>query len=173
MTSKVAITLTKVYPAAYIREKLVMAQELVAAGSALVSQNPVGWLRRAIEEDYQPPRNTVRPTQPTGTKSQESKGIPEEQKRAQNIIIPPPVELPQPDSQTEMIWHKIIEHLGEAETRLTEAMLLEVTDTKAMILVPNPALRTWLEHRMYGQIAKAIKGVVGKDLDLQFVAATG
>jgi hypothetical protein len=29
----------------------------------------------------------------------------------------------------------------------------------------------WLERRMYGQIANAMIGVLGKDLDLQFVAA--
>jgi hypothetical protein len=29
----------------------------------------------------------------------------------------------------------------------------------------------WLERRMYREICNAIKGVLGKDLDLQFVAA--
>jgi DNA-binding transcriptional ArsR family regulator len=48
------------YPAAYIREKLAMAKGLVASGSALISQNPAGWLRRAIEEDYSPPRTVER-----------------------------------------------------------------------------------------------------------------
>jgi phage replication O-like protein O len=178
MTTSAVTTLMQRYPAAYIREKLRMAQELVAAGSALVTKNPVGWLRRAIEEDYQPPRNTVRPTPPTGTKRQERQETPEEQKRAQNSITQS-VELPQPDSQTELIWHKTVEQLtdvlprGEAETRLIGVMLLEVTDTQAVILVPNQALRTWIERRMYGQIAKALKRVVGKDLDLQFVTRHG
>jgi chromosomal replication initiation ATPase DnaA len=53
--------------------------------------------------------------------------------------------------------------------RLTGTALIEVTDTKARIRVPNPHAVVWLERRMYGQIAKAIKGVLGKDLDLQFV----
>jgi hypothetical protein len=34
---------------------------------------------------------------------------------------------------------------------------------------PVPAL-LWLERRMYQQISSAMKGVLGKDLDLQFVA---
>jgi hypothetical protein len=59
--AKSAVTkLMQDYPAAYIREKLEMGQGLVAAGSALVSQNPAGWLRRAIEEDYAPPRISQR-----------------------------------------------------------------------------------------------------------------
>ena len=55
--AKAAVTkLTQDYPVAYIREKLAIAQGLVAAGSRLVSQNPAGWLRRAIEEDYTLPK---------------------------------------------------------------------------------------------------------------------
>jgi hypothetical protein len=175
MTPTVAHSLAQTYPAAYITEKLHMTHGLLAAGSALVAKNPVGWLRRAIEEDYQPPRNTGRPTPPSGTKSQERKGIHEEQKRAQNSIITPPVELPHPDRQTEMIWQKTVEQLkdvlprGEAATRLTGTMLLTVTDTQALIFVPTPTARVWLERRLYQQIRCAIKGIINTDVDLQFV----
>jgi hypothetical protein len=55
MTTSAITKLVQDYPAAYIREKLEMAKGLVAAGSCLVSQNPAGWLRKAIEEDYAPP----------------------------------------------------------------------------------------------------------------------
>jgi hypothetical protein len=41
-----------------------------------------------------------------------------------------------------------------------------------MIGVPNRFAIPWLERRLYGQIVKAMKGVVGKDLDLQFIAAS-
>jgi phage replication O-like protein O len=169
MTKPAVTALIERCPAPYITEKLRMTHDLLAEGSALVAKNPVGWLRRAIEEDYKPPRNTRGPTPASGTKSQEHTGIPEEQKKEHNIIITPPRELPQPDSQTEMIWQKTVEHLGEAKTRLTGVMLLEVTDTKAVIFVPNPAVRTWLERRLYQQIRHAIKGVIGMDVDLHFV----
>jgi hypothetical protein len=73
-------------------------------------------------------------------------------------------------------WEKTVEQLkqdltaGEAEARLTGTTLVEVTDTKALIFVPNRFTIPWLERRLYGQIAKAMKAVVGKDLDLQFVS---
>jgi hypothetical protein len=73
-------------------------------------------------------------------------------------------------------WEKTVEQLksdlpvGETAARLTGTTLIEVTDTKALIFVPNRYAIPWLERRLYGQIAKAIKGVVGKDLDLQFVS---
>jgi hypothetical protein len=175
MTTSAVTALMQRYPASYIREKLHMAQELVAEGSALVAKNPVGWLRRAIEEDYQPPRTTVRPTPSSGIKRQERTGIPEAQQRAENSIITQPVELPKPDSQTEIVWQKTVEQLkdvlprGEAETRLTGTILLTVTDTQAVIFVPNPAARTWLERRFYQQIRCALKGVIGTDVDLHFM----
>jgi hypothetical protein len=80
--------------------------------------------------------------------------------------------------ENETVWQKTREKiqedlsLGESATRLTGTTLIEVTDTKAKIRVPNPTALVWLERRMYGQICKALKGVVGKDLDLQFIAAS-
>jgi chromosomal replication initiation ATPase DnaA len=63
--------------------------------------------------------------------------------------------------------------LGETEARLAGTALVEVTDTKALIFVPNRFAIPWLESRLYGQIVKAMKGVVGKELDLQFVTSCG
>jgi hypothetical protein len=80
--------------------------------------------------------------------------------------------------ENQTIWEKTIEQLREAqpledvEARLTGTTLIEVTDTAALIFVPNRTAGAWLERRLYGQIAKAIKGVFGKDLDLQFIAAS-
>jgi hypothetical protein len=76
------------------------------------------------------------------------------------------------------VWSKALEQLkealplGEAEARLRGTTLVQVTDTAARILVPSGFALAWLERRLYGQIANAIKGVLGKDLDLQFIAAS-
>jgi hypothetical protein len=77
-------------------------------------------------------------------------------------------------------WDKALEQLraelsweeSGAAGRLAGATLIEVTETAATIFVPNPNAVAWLERRLYGQIAKAMKGVLGKDLDLQFIAAS-
>jgi hypothetical protein len=80
--------------------------------------------------------------------------------------------------ENETVWQKTIENLQadlpreEAATRLTGSTLIEVSDTRARIGVPNPFAIAWLERRLYGQIAKAMKWVVGKDLDLQFVTCS-
>jgi hypothetical protein len=79
------------------------------------------------------------------------------------------------DRENETVWQKTVENLQadlpqkEVAARLTGTTLIEVTDTAARIGVANPNALVWLERRLYGQIAKAIKGVLGRDLDLQFV----
>jgi hypothetical protein len=81
------------------------------------------------------------------------------------------------DRENQDTWDKALEQvkkdlpLGETAARLAGTALLEVTETAARIFVPNRLAIPWLERRLYGQIAKAIKGVVGKDLDLQFVTS--
>jgi hypothetical protein len=81
------------------------------------------------------------------------------------------------DRENQETWDKTLEQvrndlpLGETEARLAGTTLIEITDTAALIGVPNRFAIPWLERRLYSQIAKAMKGVVGKDLDLQFVPA--
>jgi len=78
--------------------------------------------------------------------------------------------------ENQKTWDKALEQvkndlpLGETAARLAGTTLIEVTGTVARIGVANPCAIAWLERRLYGQIAKAMKGVVGKDLDLQFIS---
>jgi hypothetical protein len=77
--------------------------------------------------------------------------------------------------ENQLLWQQAVEQvkadlpIEEAEARLTGTTLIEVTDTAARIGVNNPFAIAWLERRMYGQISKALKEIVGKDLDLQFM----
>jgi hypothetical protein len=104
--------------------------------------------------------------------------------RAQNVTTPDThrenntenKERERTSRENQIIWNKAVEQLKEAqpleavEARLNGTALLEVTETAATISVPSRTAVAWLERRLYSQIAKAIKGTVGKDLDLQFVA---
>jgi transcription initiation factor IIE alpha subunit len=80
------------------------------------------------------------------------------------------------DRENQTIWENAREQvkkdlpLGETADRLAGTALIAVTETVATISVPTRTAVAWFERRLYGQIAKAIKGTVGKDLDLQFVA---
>ena len=57
MSKAAANKLARSYPEAHIVDKLELAQWLVDTESSLVAKNPAGWLRKAIEEDYTPPKN--------------------------------------------------------------------------------------------------------------------
>jgi hypothetical protein len=170
-----------------------MAKGLVAAGSRLVSQNPAGWLRRAIEEDYTLPKTSERHRQRPGREKKHAKltqvksreqHIPEEESQPAQTVATEPVQWPQKEAEktdqreNQATWNKALEQVksdlppGETEDRLAGTALLEVIETKATIGVANPFAIPWLERRLYGQIAKAMKGVLGKDLDLQFIAAS-
>jgi hypothetical protein len=80
------------------------------------------------------------------------------------------------DREKQATWEKTVEQvkkdlpLGETEARLAGTTLIEVTDTRALIFVPNRFAIPWLERRLYGQITKAMQGVLGKHLDLQFIS---
>jgi hypothetical protein len=82
------------------------------------------------------------------------------------------------DRENQTIWENAREQitkdlpLGETTDRLSGTRLIEVTETKAVIFVPNRFAIPWFERRLYSQIAKAMKGIVGKDLDLQFIVAS-
>jgi hypothetical protein len=88
------------------------------------------------------------------------------------------IETEKTDRKNQETWDKTVEQvkkdlpLGETADRLKGTTLIEVTDTTATILVPNRTALPWFERRLYGQIAKAMKAVVGKDVDLQFIAAS-
>jgi hypothetical protein len=79
------------------------------------------------------------------------------------------------DRENQETWEKTVEQLksdlpiGETAARLTGTTLIEVTDTSALIFVPNRFAIPWLERRLYGQIQKAMKSVLERDVDLQFV----
>jgi hypothetical protein len=81
------------------------------------------------------------------------------------------------DRENQKTWEKIVEQVkfglpvGELEARLTGTTLIEVTDTSALIFVPNRFTIPWLERRLYGQIQKAMKRVLERDVDLQFVTS--
>src|ERR687895_61534 len=79
--------------------------------------------------------------------------------------------------ENQKTWDKALEQvkidlpLGETEARLTGTTLIEVTDTSALIFVPNRFTIPWLERRLYGQIQQAMKSVLERDVDLQFVTS--
>jgi hypothetical protein len=181
------------YPIEYIQAKLAMVQRLLATKSC---QNAAGWLRKAIEEDYtatKPRRalTSLRTTKPNKIPIPAIEPTLEEEVVAnldqgdsyQPLVGHPPPEdknimanWPQRDDEAnQQIWGKVVDNMkqnlpiGELERRLSGTSLLGMTDTAAYIGIKDQANCIYLERHFYREILRAMKGVTGKYLDLQFV----
>jgi hypothetical protein len=182
-----AAKLLRDYPVAYIREKVAMAEELVARGSALISQNPAGWLRRAIEEDYQPPRErqafrrnhrfrhkthkaTTDPKQQQPGATQSSENEPEHAGSEHEAIG---------STSSRQVWHTALTILKEQmpapafATWVKDTVLLGIGNGVARIKVSSTLAASWLERMLYWRIIRALSDVLPERevTDVQFVTA--
>ncbi len=188
ISKKQAVRLAKKYPAQYVLEKLELTQWLVEEKSPLISKNPQGFLVKALEDDYKPPiqykGKSAKASQPRESEEQEARLAAQEEYRkgkeeARQRLLEehPPQPIKGTEHTTESAWSKVLATLQEQvspanfNSWLKDTALLQVTDTAAHIAVPNRFAGSLLERRLYREIANAIKGILGKDLDLQFVAA--
>jgi hypothetical protein len=79
--------------------------------------------------------------------------------------------------ENETVWQQIREKvqeglpIGDSAAQLSGTTLIDVTDTTALIFVANRFAIPWLERRLYDQIQKAMKRVLGRDVDLQFMTS--
>jgi hypothetical protein len=188
ISKKQALRLAKKYPAQYVLEKLELTQWLVEKKSPLVSKNPQGFLVKALEDDYKPPiqykSKSTKATQPRESEEQEARLAAQEEYRkdkeeARQRLLEehPPQPIKGTEHTTESAWSKALASLQEQVSPavfyswLKDTLLLQVTDTAARIGVPNRYAIAWLERKMYREISNAMKGILGKDLDLEFVVA--
>jgi hypothetical protein len=79
--------------------------------------------------------------------------------------------------ENQTIWDNAVAQVtkdlpvGERADWHAGTTLLAVTETAATVFVPNRTAIAWVERRLYRRIQKALTGVVGRDVDLQFVTS--
>ena len=192
ISKSAATQLSADYPEELILDKLNLAQWLVSTGSPAVSKNPAGWLRKAIEEDYTPPRNyessrdkkekSARAAQIAEREAKERGLMTAEYNRVraeskEQLLQKFPPEPVGEGMTTHTAWEQVLDNLkeevGEAnyETWLKDTVLLEVSDSAAKIVVASPFAVAWIERRLYKPIKGTLKDVLKRDVDLQFVPA--
>jgi hypothetical protein len=134
-------------------EKIQSAQNAVSQKAQNVSTDPPQWQQNVPKEQWQ----NVAAADTYRDNNTENK------------------EIEKTSRENQTIWGNALEEvkkdlpLGETAARLAGTTLIEVTETAALIGVPNRSFIPWFERRLYGQIARAMKAVVGKDVDLQFI----
>lgn len=188
-----ATKLAQDYPEELILEKLSLAQWLTSTGAPAVSKNPSGWLRKAIEEDYAPPKNFESPREKKA-KSEEDVRLAERETKERQVMEAEfhrvraetkeqlleqyPAKPVGGGLDTHSAWElalgRLKDEVGLAsyETWLKDTVLLSVTDRVAEIAVASPYIGAWIERKLYKEIAGTLKKVLSKDLDLRFLTIT-
>jgi hypothetical protein len=191
LSKSAADKLAKNFPEELILKKLDLAQWLVNTGSPTIARNPAGWLRKAIEDDYPPPRNykearkkkdqSGSTTQDEEHEVKERRGIEAEFRRGkaqakEQLLQEFP---PRPVGEgltTHTAWELALANLkglvglADYETWLKDTVLMEVKGRAARIAAGTPYRVAWIERRLYQPISSTLSNILKRDLDLQFVA---
>jgi hypothetical protein len=186
ITKNQAQKLAKAYPQAYILEKLQMVKFLAESQDPLVSKNPQGFLVKALEDDYKPPARYQRKAQQDKEaeerqqreeREQQERVAAREQAREQLQQEHPPQPIAGTEHTTETVWAKTLEALqqqvpqGTYLTWLKDTLLLRLEENTAFVMVESHLAREYLERRLFGLIARALKQVLGYPVDVEFVVA--
>ena len=180
------------YPEEYITDKLALTQWLVDQGSPLVTKNPAGWLRKAIEEDFKPPKDYENPSERKVRSDRAAKISKAE--AAQRLLAEqeyqkakeeatknvrenhPPEQVGQDGLTTEDAWNLTLKRLKEQlpaptyQTWIKDTLLVSVAGQAAHVLVPNQLTAQWLERRLYQSVARTLGDVIHQDVDVVFVS---
>lgn len=191
ITENTARRLANNYPEDYLVDKMALAQWLVDQGSPLIAKNPAGWLRKAVEEDFKPPKDyetpserkvkTERQAKIARAEAEQRKKADEEYRLAKEVAVArikegrPPEPVGKDGLTTESAWNLTLNRLQEKVTRTTyetwlkDTVLLRLTGKTAQVLVPNQITVKYLDHHYQG-ICRTLSDVIHQDVEVLFIA---
>lgn len=157
------------FPATYILEKLSQVKAMVEAGSPLVSRNPQGYLRRAIEEDYTSPGRFGAAEAKVGCLAKTPGWNTEKghRRKAKRALLPV--------GELVQIWQRALAFLrlkvsrANYEVWLQDTVLLHVDEAETLVGCPTVLQRDWLEDRMRSLVRRALAEVLGHDVEVAFI----
>jgi len=189
ITETIANRLSKKYPEEHITDKLAVAQWLVDQSSPLVRKNPAGWLKTAIEDDFDPPKDYEPPsarkakTEKQAAQAEERREAEEDFRRAQEEIHKrirenhPPEPIGEQGLTTESAWALTLQKMEILVARATfgtllkNTMLMSVEDNTANVVVPDQHTADWIERRLYQSLHRTFTDIIGQQVDFRFVPA--
>lgn len=144
---RTASRLVREYDAEFIQQKIEMVTNLSMNENPQAEHELGDCLRRVIEENYCPAWGREN----TGELNQEA------------------------DQTNHALWDQALEEIKGSTTRATyqswfpQTQLLSLDDGQALIGVPDQATRDWLSNRLVPAIRRAVEGVAGREVELEFV----
>jgi hypothetical protein len=189
MTKTVAERLASNYPWSKIKEKIDYLEFLSKKQRV---KNPIGWLRKAIEEDYSQPDEYKSEVKRITTQAKEKQHLQaqekllEEREQQQRALIQQKEtdrikqlemlrEQHHTTEQEDNLWHKVLSTLKEQVTEtafkiyLAQSVLLAIQDGQALIALSNRFAEDWVKQRLATTIQKVLADYAGQQaIHLQF-----
>ncbi|KKL80979.1 hypothetical protein LCGC14_1999380 [marine sediment metagenome] len=145
-----------------------------------IVENPGGFLRRAIEENYRPPRSykskAQRDAEAVRIRELEANARAEKRALIESAREEHPPMAIDDKIDTAAAWEQVL-HILQGETNranfdtwLRDTLLLEVREGTAVVGVPTKFARDWLDMRLKSHVVKALMTVVGAKLQIEFRA---
>jgi len=175
-----------------VLQKLDLAQWLVTSHSPLVAKNPAGYLRKAIEEDYTPPKRYTSKAQRRADTEQRAQALTaaQEQRHAAEADVTrakavqqeriakryPPVPIALSPLTTETAWQQTLAALREQMTTanfqmwLMHTVLASCPTDTATIVVPSTFHRDFLQQRLNPVVTEALATVLGRPVRCTYLA---
>jgi hypothetical protein len=181
------------YPQDYILGKIDMVEWLLENRPQLVGKNSAGYLRKAIEEDWQPPAGYQSPEERARAeeeqrRAQEARRRAEEedrrhvQERTEELLREnyPPQSIAGTSHTTETAWSAVLERIQERalatraafQTWLQGTRLLWLEGDTAYIGVVNYYTAEQLERQLYGTLVGVLGQVLGREVEIEFTVQT-
>ena len=172
---------------------------LVATHPRAVGKNAAGYLRRAIEEDYQPPadyKNPVERQADADAKARRQAELEamiarqreredevraaEAEKKARALAAyrheHPPTTIPGTELTTETVWQKTLQRLQDSmtaanyQTWLADTFLVECDGSTAIVVAPSTYVVDWLQQRFTPLIRRELQQVLGFPVQLDYLS---
>jgi hypothetical protein len=190
VTRAAAERIVQTYAHDHIRAKLDLVRWLVESHSPLVEKNPAGYLRRALEDNYQPPPGYKSPQQRQADERRrqqeleelaELERVEQEQRREQEaererereaaiqVLTKdhPPQQIEGTDLTTQTAWQMALEGLkgtmsaSNYHTWLADTVLITCGRSRALIVAPSRFVAEHLGLRFSMLVKKQLHQVLG------------
>lgn len=178
ITHRTAATLAGEYSEALIREKIELLDYLHETQSPLVTKNPAGYLRRAIEEDYKPPKGfkTRAQREAEAREGEKAQGRAERVRKAHREKTDRRGQALKKYGTSERLiplWREAQQSLqarvtkATYETYLKNAALLSFNDSVAVLGVSNQFAQEWIEGQLAKIVTRVLEDILKEPLELR------
>ena len=180
ITQSIAKRLVKLFPPDLIRAKIELVDYLVDTDSPLVKRNPAGYLRRAIEQDYEPPAGFMtRAERDAQAAEQERIEAEREEHREQHDAAAQAMACYCTTAEVSGIWQQVQEQLritmpeSTYSTYFRNAVLLSLDDGTATLAFPTAQTRDWATNRLAQSLHRAFEQVIGREVSVDAMLISG